>query len=180
MILTKIKKHAMKMTKLILVTLLVSFSFSCSPEDGKDGATGPQGNANVIVSDWLQVEFDHVDSNNNYARMLIPIEDFETFLQNGGVVQMYIKQSVDGRQSVTYPLPFYDSSVINYSFAILNLDAIGQGIMFLANNPDVGQLENTPEFTIQYVLIPGNASARMNLNDSKMSYQELMKYLDIK
>src|SRR5690554_404448 len=177
MTLPKMKKHAMKMTKLILLTLLVSFSFSCSPEDGKDGAPGPQGepgadgNANVIISDWFQIEFDYINSTNNAADMIIPIENLDSFLQNGGAILLYIKWD-EGTFVDILPLPV-DT---RYFYIVSTLEG---GIIFNAVDNNVSNLENTPQVTLQYVLIPGNASARMNLDGDKIPYQELMEYLNV-
>ncbi|HLV14112.1 MAG TPA: hypothetical protein VKY41_02950 [Xanthomarina sp.] len=133
---------------------------------------GADGNANVIISDWFQIEFDYIDSTDTNAHMIIPIENLDGFLQNGGAILLYIKWD-EGTFVDILPLPV-DT---RFFYFVSTLEG---GIIFNAVQNNVGNLENTPQVTLQYVLIPGNASARMNLNDSKIPYQELMEHLDIK
>ena len=176
--LSKIALQATHFSKLIALTLLVLINFSCSPEDGKDGATGTpgaDGNANVFISDWLQIKFDTINTDNDSGMMIIPIENIAELVNNGTVFLMYIKTAVDD-QFLIYPLPHDNDTFL---FAIANADIVGKGLVFGANTSNVSELENKPSYTIQYVLIPKSTSARYNTDYSKMSYEELMGSLNL-
>lgn len=47
----KTLKKTISKTKYVLLAMLISFSFSCSPEDGKDGAVGPAGTNGIDGAD---------------------------------------------------------------------------------------------------------------------------------
>lgn len=176
MILSKITGRTIQITKLVGLALFVSFSFSCSPKDGidgKDGATGAPGNANVFISDWLQIKFDTINDDEDSGMMIIPVEGLEDLVNNGSVILMYFKIAVDD-QFIVYQLPYDDT----FLFAIVNLDTIGKGLAFAANTSDVSELENTPDFMIQYVIIPKSKLATTSADYSKMTYEELMDTLN--
>lgn len=95
------KTTLLNVSKLALLLLLgMGIALvSCSGEDGKDGidgAIGPEGpagqdgNANVIVSDWMQIVWDDVNSDNPptigemYIEEIPGIDDMNAFLETGG------------------------------------------------------------------------------------------------
>ena len=117
MTLKKIKKRTFQFTKLVLVAVLFSFAFSCSPSDGKDGIDGIDGidaNSKIVVSKWFQIKFDEINPDDDEGFMLIDIENLYTFVQNGGVILMYIKEALNDEYYIL-PLP-YDG----FNYGIMN------------------------------------------------------------
>ena len=174
MILSKIALKKTHFTKLLALALLVSFSFSCSKADVKDGAPGADGNANVFVSEWLQIKFDTKNDGDDSGIMIIPIENIADLVNNGTVFLMYFKTAVDD-QFIVYPLP-YDNNT--FLFAIVNSEIIGEGLAFVANTSNVSELENKPEYTVQYVVIP-KSNAISSIDYTKMSYEEVVESLNL-
>ncbi|HLV38002.1 MAG TPA: hypothetical protein VKY47_00995, partial [Xanthomarina sp.] len=163
-------------SKYVLLALLVAFSFSCSPEDGTDGApgaigpagtNGEDGNANVQSSDWFQIQFDYLNDEDNYGTMLLEIPNIQDFMDNGGVFIMYVKIEVE-EHSFIYPLPYDDS----YSFVVVNGpgEDIESYVYLNAEHSTVSQIENNPDYTFKYVLIPSNRIGQNKLDSTKMSY----------
>ncbi|MEO8932999.1 MAG: hypothetical protein ABI295_01725, partial [Xanthomarina sp.] len=129
----------------------------------------------VFISDWLQIKFDEINDDNDSGMMIIPIENIAELVNNGTVFLMYIKTALDD-QFIVYPLP-HDNHT--FTFAIVNVDILGKGLIFGANTSNVSELENRPSYTIQYVLIPKSTSVSINMDFSNMSHDELMDYLQV-
>ncbi|MEO8935048.1 MAG: hypothetical protein ABI295_12150, partial [Xanthomarina sp.] len=142
MISLKIKQQKTIISKVILLALLVTFSVSCSPEDGKDGA---DGNANIFVSDWFQIQFDEINADNDEGVMIIPLENFDAYIGNGGVAIMYAKEESLGQFAIS-PLPIGDT----FTFYVGDTEDTGKAIVFYASTSDVSFLENNPMATLKY------------------------------
>lgn len=176
----------MTKTKFVLIAFLVAFSFSCSPEDGNDGATGSQGeqgpsgqdgNANVIESNWLQIQFDETNATNDYGQMIIKNNDIENFINTGGILLMYIKIE-EAEEFIIYPLPVGEE----FTFVVANVpsESLENALVFDIRTTEVSIYENTPFYTIKYVIIPpAVATASKNIDYSKMTYQEVMSHFSL-
>jgi hypothetical protein len=176
----------LKMGLYAIIGLSVLFT-SCSPEDGKDGldgmdgAQGPagqDGNANVIASDWQTIQWSD-DSIPNSASMLLEVNevDVEEFIASGGTAMVYLKVTNDANQEI-FGLPYIDPFNTYFSFSIFTND-LNSGIRFGASNVQNSVLayQNSPQFTIRYVLVPANVveTTSLNLNN----YNETSKLLGL-
>ncbi|WP_452225311.1 hypothetical protein [Lacinutrix chionoecetis] len=164
-------KHLVLKTKYVVLALFVAFSFSCSPEDGEQGPAGQDGNANIIESNWMQIQFDETNAADDYGSMIISNSDIENYINTGGVLLMYIKVDQAG-EIIIYPLPVRDE----FTYVVANVPSQGveNAIFFSINTSTVSDYENTPLYTIKYVIIPpAVVTAGKSLDYSKMPYNEV-------
>ena len=164
-------------SKYVLLALLISFSFSCSPEDGEQGPPGEDGNANVQASDWFQFQLDYVNGTDDYGYMTVDIPNFQEFVDNGGAVMMFLRQSL-GNEYIIHPLPYQD--IFFFGLANVPSESVENSLVLFADDTNVSNYENNPELVFRYVLIPGNTTAKNGVNYTKMSYEDLMDYLGLK
>ncbi|MCX2682097.1 hypothetical protein OOZ15_19260 [Galbibacter sp. EGI 63066] len=187
------------------------FNLSCSPEDGRDGMDGEQGtqgeqgpagedgNANVIASDWFEVEFDDVDNNDPPTAGImyidIPEIDLNEFIETGGIILMYNKILYFSSIYLTQILPITPDNTpgtyITY-FSIYtgeDFEDPGPSIELTIEANDVSSLENNPDFAFKYVLVPAantNMAARQVQGKTKTwsevdvnNYEEVMEFLGL-
>lgn len=176
---TKTIQTLMSKTKFVLLAFLVAFSYSCSPEDGNDGAPGPageDGNANVVSSDWFSIQFDYTNGANDYGYMSIDIPNYQEFVDNGGMAMVYLKQTL-GNDYIIHPLPFED--VFNFALANVPSEGVENSLIIFANQSNVIDLETEPTLTFRYVLVPGNAMNKKATDLTKMSYEEFVDHFGL-
>ncbi|GAA3771952.1 hypothetical protein GCM10022271_00090 [Corallibacter vietnamensis] len=181
--LTKTIKQTVKTTTYLMLAFVMAFTISCSPEDGRDGLPGEQGpagedgNANVVSSDWFQIQFDHTNGANDYGYMAIDIPNYQEFIDNGGVAMMYVRQTLLGDEYIIYQLPYEDI----FSFALANVPSEGveNSLILFANQTDVSDLETEPGLTFRYILVPGNTTSKSQVNFEKMSYEDVINQLGL-
>ncbi|MBR9855899.1 MAG: collagen-like protein [Algicola sp.] len=181
-----IAKHLLKATIYITLCTMISLSVSCSGEDGQDGmdgAMGPQGpaglngqdgqngNANVIASDWFQVQYDVKDSANPPTWGLMTFQDedipelnLDNFVEEGGALLVYAKlyegPTEDDFIILSTPVSFGSlvfTSGFQYTEAVLSL-------VIEIRSHDVSSLENIPNLTFRYVLVPSMTMQSFDLN----------------
>lgn len=187
----------------IFLGIAYMFNLSCSPEDGRDGRDGingtngidgtngqngeqgepgEDGNANVEVSDWIPIQFDHVDPTLEYGRMYIEIPDTWEFTENGGVALMFLKQQFPNEDDFgIISLPYNTGDLYLYYVFGDQTNTYGfEGFTFYATwiGVDVTQLETGP-FSLRYVLIHG-AEGRSAKDFTKLSYEEIKEQFSLK
>ena len=192
-----------KMLLFIFFGMACMFSISCSPEDGRDGRDGingtngidgtdgqngeqgepgEDGNANIEVSDWIPIQFDHVDLALEMGRMYIEIPNTQEFTENGGIAMMFLKQQNPNEDDFGITsLPYATGDLyLYYVFGDQTTPYGFEGFTFYANwiGQDVTQLESGP-FSLRYVLIHG-AEGRSAKDITKMSYKEIIEEFDLK
>ncbi|MBA4746142.1 MAG: collagen-like protein [Muricauda sp.] len=154
---------------------------SCSGEDGtdgidgidgeqgppgQDGADGQDGNANVVASDWFQIEWTNAQPTESSMHIEIPEVDMTEFLANGGVVLVYLKIINDYPK--TYTLP-YEYNNVTFDYYMANVPDEFDGISVTLDDPDengvyLDVLEN-PNYTLRYVLVPANVAEETGIAD---------------
>lgn len=164
---------------LLLFVGLSTILISCSGEDGKDGINGEMGpagqdgNANVIVSDWMPLVWNYT---NGYtiARMDIPIEGIMDYVESGGVVMVYLRDDSNGTH--VQALPIYSNN--SYYFHYGKYGASFFGIWVWAVHSDLDSIENNPEIRLRYVLVPANVANASGIADrSPISFDEAASLL---
>ncbi|WP_422373755.1 hypothetical protein [Flagellimonas sp.] len=159
---------------------------SCSPEDGKDGldgmdgAQGPagqDGNANVIASNWQTIQWDD-NATPSSGTMTIEVKDIdlEEFIATGGVTMVYFRGNID-ETSFVYTLPTTIGNA--YLSFLISTSPDTDGIMIRMTDADnnVFNVQNNPDYTVRYVLVPANVveTTGLNLNN----YKETSKLLGL-
>ena len=183
------------LNRFMAFTLLFLIS-ACSVEDGVDGTDGEDGqdgNANVITSDWFQIQYDDMSGANppTWGAMKltnedIPEVDLENFVETGGVALVYVKlyEGADETEYIILPTPTTLGNLTLLSrFSNLQSEL---GLTIEINGPDVTPYENIPSLTFRYVLIPASViEARQALNKTPWcdintkDYSEVRSFLGI-
>lgn len=167
----------------VTLSIMVALTVSCSAEDGRngiDGEMGPQGeqgpagqdgNANVIASDWFQVQYDEMSGANppTWGAMIfqnddIPEVDLEEFVETGGALLVYAKL-YEGNDETDYiilstPTTFGDLTFISG----FRNNETGIALAIQIEGTNVSSLENIPNLTFRYVLIPAATAQAFKLN----------------
>lgn len=165
------------------LAIMIALNLSCSAEDGRngiDGEMGPQGeqgpagqdgNANVIASDWFQVQYDEISGANppTWGAMIfqnddIPEVDLEEFVETGGALLVYAKL-YEGNDETDYiilstPTTFGDLTFISG----FRNNETGIALAIQIEGTNVSSLENIPNLTFRYVLIPAATAQAFKLN----------------
>jgi hypothetical protein len=185
----------------IVILTILSAMVSCSKDEdpgpagpagaqgpaGPAGAQGPKGDsgtANVIYSDWQNVQFDSIFDSQDTTQFLgmyrgyIDVPKITQDILTKGDIHVYFNYNTAAAPYI-FALPYADASVyINYRAAV---DDIG-GFIELNSNADltagVPQGGTETVFQFRYVLIPGGVAARISL-DWK-NYQDVKKFLGLK
>ncbi|WP_417882187.1 hypothetical protein [Xanthomarina gelatinilytica] len=183
------------LNRFMAFTLLFLIS-ACSVEDGVDGTDGEDGqdgNANVITSDWFQIQYDDMSGANppTWGAMKltnedIPEVDLENFVETGGVALVYVKlyEGTDEADFIILSTPTTLGNLTLLSgFSNLQSEL---GLTIEINGPDVTPYENIPSLTFRYVLIPASViEARQALNKEQWcdintkDYSEVRSFLGI-
>lgn len=157
---------------------------SCSGEDGEagpagkdgiDGKDGEDGNANVIVSDWMQITWDIVNydvpptSGRMYFQEISGINDIDAFMETGGVVLFYLKHSIISNGILTYTtlLPYQEGTdhIYAYYSTTTTPQIYKTGLILRAESNDVTTFENNDDYMIRYLLVPANVAEASGLAD---------------
>ncbi|WP_421823622.1 hypothetical protein [Flagellimonas oceanensis] len=156
--------------------------FSCSGEDGETGPPGKDGNANVIVSDWMPIVWTWADYQTADAFMDVPVEDMTSYLDNGDVVVMYIKN-----YSRVEALPSsFSSGYLSFDFGTFPASESFEtndfeGFRFYSegNLSILNIFQNDSEkIDVRYVLVPANVVETTGLSmDSKLNLEETMELI---
>lgn len=186
------KINTIRIIKPILYAFMIVVfmsGYSCSPEDGRDGVDGIQGeqgipgedgNANIEVSEWFPIQFDYVDPLEEHGRMHIEMADTWAFVEDGGLVMMFLKQQEPSGNFAITPLPYVTGPLnLYYIFGDMTGSYGVEGFIFFADYPGgiVTDLEGEM-FSLRYVLIPG-VSGKQALNLTNKPYEEVMSYLGL-
>lgn len=195
------KEHSMNKIKISIISVLLLsawMSTGCEgpagpvgPEgppgaQGEQGLQGEQGNANIIYSDWMEIEWAE-GSTDTSKELAIPESQITSeYLDSGGLVLMYMK--IDGEAAtLVYALPMLNATgQFQYSFVAIDSDvAFGgagfKGVIFILRSLD----GSTPipdeiwmNLKVRYVLIPANnnlAGKGIDLGD----YGQLIRHFNI-
>ncbi|MBO6828347.1 hypothetical protein [Allomuricauda sp.] len=182
----------LKMGLYAIIGLSITLT-SCSGEDGEDGLDGmdgingeqgPQGpagedgNANVIASDWQTIQWDDAIPTAGTMVLEVPELDLADFVETGGVVMVYFKLRSGEDSFATFALPFMFNNA-TYSFYTTTSADTGV-IVVRAEDPDsqlILDIQNDPDFTLRYVLVPANVAETTSLNFN--NYNETSKILGL-
>jgi len=183
----------MKRPNLISPLVLLSglflgmFVISCGKDgaNGADGATGPKGDSGadtVTYSAWLDVSFKAdtihksgggIDTIGYYATIDVP--KLTKALLSTADVKAYINTN-DASDPLIYPLPYTGSSGLYIEFS-----AYTQTIQ-LYSNANLSTFTNSGKKYQQfrYMIVPGNALARMAAPVNWSDYAAVKAYLGLK
>lgn len=195
-------KNILKKSKLVFITLLIAFTYSCSSEDGADGINGTDGTngidgqdglqgepgtVNVLYSDWMDQDFNFLDFP-TFKSMLVDDTNINNdFLNNGGIVLGFFRF----QDNVPFQLPHQDFNRNNIrTITPVHFSDRGE-VRFTIESTDETDLTDDEingvggsiNAQYKYVLIPGGTkitSSRSSIEWEKLSYYEVCDYLGIK
>ncbi len=153
---------------------------------GGPGAPGPKGDtgtANVIYSEWLNVEYE-ADTIMDVTRTIIDTIGFEGFIDaakltndilNRGEIKVYLNVNT-GADPVVFPIPYYDVYTnlnINTLFFLqtIRLYSNGNASTFSAGGETFQQY--------RYILIPGSVPGQKAPKVNWNNYNEVKEYLGL-
>ena len=173
--------------RFFVVVLSASMLFTaCSKKDGKDGAQGPAGTANVIYSAWQDVTFAINSNQTAYVGVIAAPKIVDSIVQKGDVkVFMTVNPAglaLSAGTTVTplpYTLAFFtnDSTSVVYSV----YPVVQAGKISLIGNYDFSTYTSTTDskkyWQYRYVVIPPGVSARsaVDWND----YAQVKEYFHL-
>lgn len=150
---------------------------------GPTGPTGPEGSANVIYSDWLDVEYKPdtvhlaggaIDTLGYFAVIEVPKLDLD--MLTTGEIKVYLN-GFSAADPAVIPLPYfsvYSGLSINPTFYLNEIDLYSNGdISTVMDNAGVKYQQ------YRYVLIPGGEEARKAKIDWN-NYEQVKQYLGLK
>ncbi|NAY92391.1 hypothetical protein GTQ34_10710 [Muricauda sp. JGD-17] len=182
--------NVLKMAFYLFMGLSITLT-SCSGKDGEDGIDGingidgeqgPQGpagedgNANVVASDWMQIQWDNAIPTEGSIMLEVPELNLSEFVDNGGVVLVYLRTLAEGG-AITFSLPFTLNDATFSFYTITNVDT--PGIVVLATDPNsnyILDIQNDPDFTLRYVLVPANVAEQNGLTEKTPATFEEVKF----
>ncbi|WP_299891986.1 hypothetical protein [uncultured Lacinutrix sp.] len=157
-------KNLVLKTKYLVMSLIVTFTLSCSPEDGEQdpqgeqGAPGLDGNANVT-----SVLFE--DQTINTGDNLFNIPELNQDIFDNGIVYTYV--TVTGNDYwETLPLSLGGDT-------ILEIDRIEVGSATLRATFTQSNLR------LRFILVAGTPAGKNAVDVSKLSYEEAMDYFGL-
>ena len=174
--------NVLKMAFFLFVGLSITLT-SCSGKDGDDGIDGidgingeqgPQGpagedgNANVIASDWIPIQWDNSPGLFE-ATMDIGVSEvnLNELIETGGVVMVFFRAKAE-EIYYTFTLPFLFQNA-SYNFYIISDETSGR-IRVEASDPE-GKLiipiqNDVDNYALRYVLVPANVADQTGLADN--------------
>lgn len=151
--------------------------------DGQDGTDGVDGNANLISSGWLEIDTWTTDLP-DFKFIRLPDLTLTEFQIENDLILVYrrYQPSPSLLQVELLPVTRYDTggrvelsitSRIQGNGLHLQIEAIGRDVTADEYLP--------PETQFRYIIIPADGSSSKNrVNYFKMSYQEVVAYLNLK
>jgi len=194
------------MKKSIFTMLFLGIIFlGCSPEDGEDGALGPQGiqgeqgptgpqgeqgatgpqgergetgTANVIYSDWIPSGFESPIADTHASFAIENVAELTDEVKSNGHIAIY------GRYTQAYtviqPLPksLFGLRMQHYDFQINDLN---QNINIWVSSIDGSDIEIPIYDDYRYIIIPGGvpSAGKSTVDYTKMNYQEIVAHFNI-
>lgn len=149
---------------------------------GEKGTMGEPGNANIMYSEWMDIEWREEASNNTIKQMpIFESRITEGFLDEGGIVLMFMQFKQSNGIVVHYTLPWITGSGGKFQF-LFNAFAGNDegGITFMLVSLDKTTIPDDlwENYEVRYVLIPGSvnlAAKGVKWGD----YETIVKYYGI-
>lgn len=179
-------------TKILTLLLIVTIA-ACS--DGDPGPAGPQGQpgtagapgpagekgdpgtANVIYSEWLDLEFNGVNES-NYKTMRIPEPMVTTeFLEKGGVALFFLRVE-QGDVALVVSIPYEQGGVKLFNVTQTTSGEHALGLIAMTEDGSDFSADIYDGVQVRYILIPGGTlttGGRMSY-----SYESLKQLYNIK
>jgi hypothetical protein len=150
---------------------------------GPQGPQGPPGTANVIYSDWLDVQFGTVDGLEDFLAAVIQAPEITQDIVDKGEVKVYWNLNTADEPWVV-SLPYTDNGLF---FGPTYMDVTSTPLIVpeqieIYSKYNLGTFEDNGKtyFQYRYIVIPGGTAANgrsaINWND----YNAVKKYLNLK
>lgn len=168
--------------------MLALFTITSCQKDGSEGPEGPQGapgTANVIYSDWLDVEFTPETDDDTGDTLVytasIPAPKLVDSILAKGEIKVYLNAGTAATPAI-FPLPLTDLVYALTGIESMNL-IFQKGNIILYSTQDASTATNqqgAKVYQYRYVLIPGGALAIKPDNLRLDNYRDVQKYLNLK
>jgi hypothetical protein len=127
------------------------------------GPAGEDGTANVMYSDWLNIEWNGFDGT---LTKIMTIDEpllTEDYFDNGGTILMYIRMPITGGH-IVYPIPMNNGND-HLFYGFVNVPETAVELQFGVESMDgTTAVDSYPDDHIRYILIPDGVPAKMPSN----------------
>ena len=145
-------------------------------EQGPQGPEGPEGTANVISSDWMDINWNQGDGPTFKSMYIEESRVLDDFMAQG-TIMVYLKEETSGN-TVVVALPLLQGSNFVY-FGIADAPSENiEGIIVANDSADGGNVSSFDEAQVRYVMIPGGVAAKMGEGFLK-DYSAVREYFSI-
>lgn len=149
---------------------------------GEQGPQGSPGTANVLYSDWMDIEWNG-RNDPTFKRMDIeePLVLEEDFIDNG-TLMVYVKEEVIGIGVLISPLPYIVGNTSLF-FAIIDADdgtTVVRGISVISTSLDNNPADELEGYQVRYVLIPGGTYVNLKGRIDLENYTEVARAFNLK
>jgi len=148
-------------------------------EEGPEGPEGPPGTANVIYSEWMDIDWNFTDEPDFKIMYIEEPRVIEEDFVNNGTLLMYVKNE-DATGFAVFALPLNDGSTsLLFAYADIPPERV-EGILLYATTVDRSDVPDIfeEEYEIRYVMIPGGVPAKMN-QEMFQDYAAVKEYFGI-
>lgn len=163
------KAICFKISTFLLLGATLLLNNSCS-DDGKDGAQGPAGTANVIYSEWISFPATYTFSSQDDRLGFfydIQAPKITQEVLDHGIVMVYISSNGGTVFSLPYTIP------TTYGVSQILSEGLLEIFTYKLNNS--GGIEIPTTSKLRYVIIPGGAAAKTKTQPDykSMSYEQV-------
>lgn len=152
---------------------------------GAPGTTGPAGTANVIYTNWFNVDYNTLTApNGDTIRFFatIPAPKLVDSILARGEIKVFFNYGKPSAPDVI-PLPYYDPIYFNPA-VVINPDFF-PALIYLTSNRNMGTFDENGEkrYQYRYILIPGGTAGRAAPGGKTIdwnNYKEVQAYLGLK
>lgn len=148
---------------------------------GEQGTMGEPGNANIMYSDWMNIEWDEAGSNETIKQMpILESRITQDFLNDGGLILMFMKVEGSSGNVVFYTLPLLTGGGSFYYRFVTLVGGETAGIVFLLQSLDDTTIPDYlwEDYQIRYVLVQGSVNLAAKGMDWE-NYNKIVEYYRI-
>jgi len=151
---------------------------------GAPGTIGPVGSANVIYTNWFNLDYNPETENGDTVRFVATIQApklVDSILARGDI-KVYFNFRTPSNPDVI-PLPLFDPIYFNPA-VVINPDFF-RSLIVVTSNYNMGTFDENEEkrFQYRYILIPGGTAGRTAPGGKAIdwnNYKEVQEYLGLK
>jgi len=174
------KKMSWGSITILVLSVSVALAACSKAKDGKDGATGPAGTANVTYSAWQDVTFALNANQTAYVGVITAPKVVDSIV-NKGEVKVYINvnpTTSPAASPLPYSVNYFTNDTTSLVFTVYPVITVGKISLYANGDFSTTTQNGSKYFQYRYIIIPGGVPARsaVDWND----YASVKEYLHLK